>query len=188
MQNHHMVCMLVTESELFNLSTSDTHSLIPRPPHPAFVTCSTKSGGKAWTDSSRDACHCWRHVQSVHIWVCSLPFTLLSLDSVRSFCSVCPASPIATGSIVGSYSTWRQQRHASRDKSVQAFPPLFVLQATKAGRGGLGMRLRHMWRDIVIITSDVPIQPLARTTKPSQCHVQATGIVHSSGIRWEPLY
>jgi len=28
--------------------------------------------------------------------------------------------------------TWRQQRHASRDKSVQAFSSLFVLQATKA--------------------------------------------------------
>jgi len=33
------------------------------------------------------------------------------------------------------------QRHASRDKSFQAFPLLFVLQATKAGHGGLGMRL-----------------------------------------------
>jgi len=37
--------------------------------------------------------------------------------------------------------TWHQQRHTSRDKSVQAFSPLFVLQATKAGRGGLGTRL-----------------------------------------------
>jgi len=37
--------------------------------------------------------------------------------------------------------TWCQQQHASRDKSVQAFPPLFILQATKAGRGGLGTRL-----------------------------------------------
>jgi len=27
------------------------------------------------------------------------------LNSVRSFCSVCPASPIATGSIVASYNT-----------------------------------------------------------------------------------
>ena len=32
----------------------------------------------------------------------SLPFTLLSLNSVRSFCSVCPASSIATGLIVAS--------------------------------------------------------------------------------------
>jgi len=115
-------------------------SLFPRPPHPAFVTCSTKSGGKAWTDLSRDACCCC-HIQSAHIWVCSLPFTLLSLDSVRSFCSVCPASPVATGSIVASYSMWCQQQHASRDKFVQAFSPLFVPQATKAGCGGLGMRL-----------------------------------------------
>ena len=37
--------------------------------------------------------------------------------------------------------TWRQQRHASHDKSIQAFPPFFVLQATKAGCGGLGTRL-----------------------------------------------
>ena len=40
--------------------------------------------------------------------------------------------------------TWCQQQHASRDKSIQAFPPLFVLQATKAGRGGLGTRLRRV--------------------------------------------
>ena len=26
------------------------HGLIPRPPCPAFVACSTKSGGKAWKD------------------------------------------------------------------------------------------------------------------------------------------
>jgi len=68
-------------------------------------------------------------------------FTLLSLNSVRSFCSVCPASPIATGSNVASYSTSHQQRHTSRDKSFQAFPPLFVQQAKKAERGGQGTRL-----------------------------------------------
>ena len=28
------------------LSTHYTHSLVPRPPHPAFVPCSTKSGGR----------------------------------------------------------------------------------------------------------------------------------------------
>ena len=38
------------------------------------------------------------------------PFTLLSLNSVRSFCSVCPASLIATGSIVASYSMWHRSR------------------------------------------------------------------------------
>ena len=32
-------------------------SLIPRPPHPALIACSTKSRGKAWTDLSCDACH-----------------------------------------------------------------------------------------------------------------------------------
>jgi len=37
--------------------------------------------------------------------------------------------------------TWVHQWHASRDKSFQAFPPLFFLQAIKAGRGGLGTRL-----------------------------------------------
>ena len=81
-----------------------------------------KSGAKAWTDLSHDACHGWCHVQSAHIWVCSLPFTFLSLNSVRYFCSVCPARPIATGLIMASYGTWRQQRHTSRDKSVQTFP------------------------------------------------------------------
>ena len=37
--------------------------------------------------------------------------------------------------------TWRQLQHASCDKSVQAFPLLFVLQSTKARCGGLGTRL-----------------------------------------------
>jgi len=38
-------------------------------------------------------------------------------------------------------STWVCQRHISHDKSFQAFLLLFILQATKAARGGLGMRL-----------------------------------------------
>jgi len=33
-------------------------NLVPRPLRPAFVACNTKSGEKAWTDLSRDACHC----------------------------------------------------------------------------------------------------------------------------------
>ena len=96
-------------------------SLVPRPPHPAFVTCSMKSGEGLegfimWYVPRLMSCSvCLR-------LVCSLPFTLLSLNSICSFCSVCPASPIATGLIVASYSTWRQLWHASRDKYVQAFP------------------------------------------------------------------
>jgi len=41
-----------------------THSLVPGPSCPAFVTCSTKSGpGRpAWKDLSRDACRCWCHI------------------------------------------------------------------------------------------------------------------------------
>ena len=35
---------------------------------------------------------------------------------------------------------WLHQQHASCDKVFQALPLLFVLQATEAGRGGLGMR------------------------------------------------
>jgi len=35
---------------------------------------------------------------------------------------------------------WVRQWLAYRDKSFQAYPLLFVLQATKAGDGGLGMR------------------------------------------------
>jgi len=100
-----------------------------------------KVGGRPWRIYHVRHAAAWHHVQSAHNWVCSLPFTLLSLNSVRSFCSVCPVSSIATGSIMASYSTWHQQRHTSRDKSFQAFPPLFVLQATKAGRGGQGTRL-----------------------------------------------
>ena len=38
------------------------------------------------------------------------------------------------------------QWYASCDKSLQAFPlPLFVLQATKAGHGGLGTRLHTVY-------------------------------------------
>jgi len=33
-------------------------SLVPRPPHPAFVACSMKSGEKARKDLSHDAYHC----------------------------------------------------------------------------------------------------------------------------------
>jgi len=32
-------------------------------------------------------------------------------------------------------------QQVSRDEIYQAFSPLFILQATKAGRGGLGTRL-----------------------------------------------
>jgi len=36
----------------------DFPSVVPRPPRPAFVACSTKSGEKAWTDLSHNACRC----------------------------------------------------------------------------------------------------------------------------------
>jgi len=75
----------------------------------------------------------WCHAQSADVWVCSLPFTFLSQNSVPSFSSVCPANPIATGSIVASYSTWCQRRHASRDKSVQAFPCFSYCKRQKLG-------------------------------------------------------
>jgi len=44
------------------LPTRHPTSLVPRPPCPAFVTCSTKRGEKAWMDLSRYACRCWCHV------------------------------------------------------------------------------------------------------------------------------
>ena len=100
--------------------------LIPRPPRPAFGACSKK-------DLSRDVGCCWRHVQSANVWVCSLPFTLLSLNSVFSFCSVCPVSPIATGSIVASYSTWCQQRHASCVKFSKPSPRFSYCKRQKLG-------------------------------------------------------
>jgi len=45
------------------------------------------------------------------------------------------------GSIMASYSMWRQQRHVSHEISFQAFPLLFILQVTKAGGEGLETRL-----------------------------------------------
>ena len=101
--------------------------------HAQLLSLAVQKAGEAWTDLSRDVCHGWHHVQSAHVWVCSLHFTLLSLNSVCSFCSICPASPIATGSIVAMYSTWRQPRHASRDKSVQAFPRFSYCKRQKLG-------------------------------------------------------
>ena len=100
--------------------------------HAQLLSLAVGKVGKAWTDLSRDACCCWLHVQFAHILVCSPPFTLLSLNSVCSFFSVCPVSPIATWSIMASYSTWRQQRHASRDKSVQAYHPAFRTASDKS--------------------------------------------------------
>ena len=73
--------------------------------HAQLCRLQYKKRGKAWKDL------CWRHVQSAHIWVCSLPLTLHSLSSVHCFCSVCPARPVATASIVACYSTWRQQMY-----------------------------------------------------------------------------
>jgi len=111
----------------------------------SFVTYSIKSGGE---DLEGFITWCMPLLMSLSVWVCSLPFSLLSGNSVRSFCSVCSASLIATGSIMASYSTWCQQWHTSRDKSFQAFPPLFVLQTTKAGCGGLGTRL--LWARVFV--------------------------------------
>ena len=60
-------------------------------------------------------------------------------------------------------STWRQQWHASCDKSIQAFSPLFVLQATKAGCGDLRTRL--------------PLKGLGVTGSSSfQCSLQKLGV------------
>ena len=49
------ILKVVPDSQLL-LRGSYIISLVPRPPRPAFVACSMKSGGKAWTDLSRDAC------------------------------------------------------------------------------------------------------------------------------------
>jgi len=76
-------------------------SLVPRPPCPALSLAVRKAGGRPGR-----IYHVMRAAADVtfslhaHIWVCSLSFTLLSLNSVRSFCSVCPVSPIATGLII----------------------------------------------------------------------------------------
>jgi len=52
-------------------------SLVPRPPRPAFVACSTKS--EVWMDLSRDVCRGWCHVSLSFPWiqfVLSVPFVL----------------------------------------------------------------------------------------------------------------
>ena len=107
----------------------NTISLVLRPSCPAFVACSTKSRGRP----GRTYCVMRAAADVTFSLVCSLSFTLLSLNSVCPFCSVCPASPIADGSIVASYSTWHQPRHASRDKSIQAFPRFSYCKRQKLG-------------------------------------------------------
>jgi len=69
-----MIAVDYYKSEGYYLTTPLCHyedgdpkvpSLIPRPPHPAFVACITKGGGEAWKDLSHDAC-CWcTHVDNI---------------------------------------------------------------------------------------------------------------------------
>ena len=63
---------------------------------------------------------------------------------VRSFCLV---KSSYENSIVDVGTTAAR----SRDKSFQAFPPLFILQVTKAGCGGLGMRLTAYWGGCICV-------------------------------------
>ena len=140
--------------------TAGSPSLVPTHTHTQLLSLAAqkKNQGKAWKDLSRDACCCWLHVLSAHIWICSLPFSLLSLNSVR-FRSVCPASPIATGSIVANYSKWHQQWHAARHKSFQAFPPFFVhcnrqklgVEAWERGYGSPGSVKMQTRKRMVIV-------------------------------------
>jgi len=51
-------------------------------------------------------------------------------------------------------------QHASRDKSVQAFSPLFILQATKAGFGGKGMRLGVIHIIVLLFVGVVSLRSL----------------------------
>jgi len=105
--NEQVYLRLLSIARHVQVQTTEVYQFVVRSQAstPSFCCLQYEKRGKAWMDLSRDACCGWCHVQSAHVWVCSLPFTLLSLNSVRSFCSVCPASLIATGSIVASYST-----------------------------------------------------------------------------------
>jgi len=86
-------------------------------------------------------------------WLCSSEYGIF--PPVHSSHSTIPAARVmthatsqsnyhyratATVLIVASYGTWHQPRHTSRDK-CPGLPLLFILQVTKAGRGGLGTRL-----------------------------------------------
>jgi len=58
-----------------------------------------------WISVQNDSLSCETCIEGMSVRRQFLYIDLLSLNSVRSFCSVCPVSPIATGSIVASYST-----------------------------------------------------------------------------------
>jgi len=104
--------------------------LVPRPPRPAFVAYSTKSGGKAW---KHDVCHCWHHI-----------LQLATIDPVAIGLAGQTEQKERTEfrerRLKGREQTqmwtdwmWRQQRHASRDKSFQAFPLLSYCKQQKLG-------------------------------------------------------
>jgi len=61
-------------------------------PSPTFVSCSTKSGGRPGrTYHVMRAAADVMFIQFAHVWVCCLPFTLLSLNSVRSLKMASPS-------------------------------------------------------------------------------------------------
>jgi len=75
-----------TPSLVHRVKSTVKASIVYRSPHPAFVACSTKSGGKAWKDLSHNACRCWRHLArlslvSSRFHVCVIPRVVSMLAS-----------------------------------------------------------------------------------------------------------
>ena len=127
--------------------TLEQYSLIPRSPHPDFVTCSTKSGGKAWKDLSR----CLPLLTSCTVATCSHNRSSCN-QTHRTNCTERMNWIQGKKSEGGEDKPRCEQTEHDVSSGMhhvinpsRPSPPLFVLQATKAGRGGLGMRLRAVW-------------------------------------------
>jgi len=125
---------------MFSCSCSYS-SLVPRPPRPAFVACSMKAGGRPG------------RIYHVMRATADVTFSLLTSGFVLSPSLFFPWIQFVL-SVQFVLWVWllldRLWLATVRDVSsgthhvinpVQAFSPLFILQATKAGRGGLGTRL-----------------------------------------------
>ena len=120
-------------------STGLSLSLVPRPPCPALSLAVRKAGGRPGR-----IYHIMRAIVDVTFSLLTSGFVLspsLFFPWIQFVLSVQFVLWVRLLLDQLWLATVRQQWHTSCDKSVQAFSPLFVLQATKAGRGGLGMRL-----------------------------------------------
>ena len=118
-----------------------TCSLVPGPPCPAFVACSTKSRGGRPGRTYHVMCAAadvtWARLSFVspriHVAAITRALSMLAFTAEKATWCVRGFFCLVKSSYEKLSWTWVCQRHTSHDKSFQAFPWFFVLQATKVG-------------------------------------------------------